>query len=52
LHKCHENVAICVLKLVVADCYLVSINVATGSGVAAELAAPGYRRFCPPILGM
>ena len=30
LHKCHENFAICVLKLVVADCCLVSINVATG----------------------
>jgi len=30
LHKCHEKVTICVLKLVVADCCLVSINVATG----------------------
>jgi len=30
LHKCHENVTICVLKLVVADCCLVSISVATG----------------------
>jgi len=30
LHKCHENVAICVLKLVVADCCLVSVSVATG----------------------
>jgi len=29
LHKCHENVTICVLKLVVADYYLASINVAT-----------------------
>jgi len=30
LHKCDENVAICMLKLVVADCCLVSIIVATG----------------------
>jgi len=32
MHKCHEHVAICVLKLVVAYCCLVglSINVATG----------------------
>jgi len=30
LHKCHENVTICVRKLVVADCCLVSISVATG----------------------
>jgi len=30
MHKCHENVTFCVLKLVVADCCLVSINVATG----------------------
>jgi len=30
LHKCHENVAICVLQLVVADCCLLSINVGTG----------------------
>ena len=28
--KCHENIAVCVLKLVLADCCLVSINVATG----------------------
>jgi len=30
LHKCHENVTICVLKLVVGDCYSVSVMVATG----------------------
>jgi len=30
LRKCHENVSICVLKLVVADCCLVSIDSATG----------------------
>jgi len=30
LNKRHENVTICVLKLVVADCFFVSINVATG----------------------
>jgi len=30
LHKCHENLTICVLKLVIGDCCLVSINVATG----------------------
>ena len=30
IHKCHENVTICVLKLVVANCCLVSISVATG----------------------
>jgi len=30
LHKFHENVAICVLKLVAADCCLVAVNVATG----------------------
>jgi len=30
LRKCHENITICMLKLVVADCCLVSINVATG----------------------
>jgi len=29
-HKCHENFTICVLQLVVADCCLVSINVAIG----------------------
>jgi len=29
-YKCHENVTICVLMLVVADCCLVSTNVATG----------------------
>jgi len=33
MHKFHENVTICVLKLVVADCCLVSINVATGVSV-------------------
>ena len=30
-HKCHENVSVCALKLVIADCCLVSISVATGS---------------------
>jgi len=30
LHNCHENVTICMLKLVVADCCLVPTNVATG----------------------
>jgi len=30
MHKCHKNVVICVRKLVVTDCCLVSINVATG----------------------
>jgi len=30
LNKCHENVTICVLKLVFDDCFFVSINVATG----------------------
>ena len=30
LNKCHENVTICVLKLVVVDCFFVSINVGTG----------------------
>jgi len=29
LRKCNENVSICVLKLVVPDCSLVSVNVAT-----------------------
>ena len=29
LHKCRENATICLLKLVVVDCCLVSINVAT-----------------------
>jgi len=30
LHKCHEKVSVSVLKLVVADCCLVSVSVATG----------------------
>jgi len=36
-----RNIAVCVLKLVVADCYLASINIATG----VSLRLPDGRYF-------